>query len=257
MKLFIAGLMLTGSISSAGAPTATHSSSGQHILDAVLARLPQQPMTINGDIVVRKRRGVVLHELRFEVALDWGGDPATAQYTIMDRFGTELERFTVRHDAATGTRTEHTSPDGAVPSQDVSLHSRIQRTDLTWADVSLSFLWWPDSRLVGADSVRGRDCFVVEVPAPPAEDGALPATAGAAAGSAPYATVRLWIDSELLMLIQALGQDADGRPLRKLWVDSLKKIDDQWMIKDLEVQSYPPRQRTRFRIREISVAAPS
>lgn len=241
----------------AGAPKAQHENSGQHILDAVVARLPQHPMTVNGEIVVRKRRGGVLHELRFEVALDWGGDPATAQYTIMDPFGSELERLKVQHDAASGTRFEHSSYENAIPSNTVSLHSQIQRTDMTWADLTFSYLWWPNSSVVGRDSIRGRECFIVDVPAPPPGKKAEQGTSGEGTVSVPYATVRLWIDSELLMLIQALGQDADGEPIRKLWVDSLKKIDARWMIKDLEVQSYPARHRTRLRVREISVAAPS
>ena len=255
MKLFILGLMLTGSISIAGAPTAPNATSGQHILDAVVARLPQQPMTVNGDIVVRKRRGVVLHEFRFEVALDWGSDPATARYTIMDPFGSELEQFTVRHDSASGTQFEHSMKEKASPPNAVALHSRIQQTDMTWADLTLSFLWWPGGNVVGTDSIRGRQCFVIDVPAPRASEAAMRSSPGGT--TTPYTTVRLWIDSELLMLIQAQGQDANGEPIRKLWVDSLKKIDGQWMIKDLEVQSYPSRHRTRLRIREISAAASS
>ena len=255
MKLFIPSLMLTGSIALAGAPAAPQAISGQHILDAVVARLPQHSMTVNGDIVVRKRRGVVLQELRFEVALDWGSHPAKAQYTIMDSFGSELERFTVRHDAVSGTRIEHSSQHDELSSDAVSLHSQIQQTDMTWADLTLSFLWWPDSSIVDHDSVRGRACIVVDVPSPPLDDSGVAASPGPAAAS--YASTRLWIDRELLMLIQALGLDKDGDPIRKLWVDSLKKIDGQWMIKDLEVQSYPPKQRTRVRVREISVAAPS
>lgn len=255
MKLFILGLMLTGSISLAGQPTVSNATSGQHILNAIVSRLPQQPMTVNGDIVVRKRRGVVLHELRFEVALDWGNDPATAQYSIMDPFGSELERFTVRHDAAAGTDFEHVTKDTASPPNKVSLHSRIQRTDMTWADLTLSFLWWPGSIVVGSDTIRGRQCFIIDVPAPTTNETVIQASASSI--STPCATVKLWVDSELLMLIQAQGQDAKGNLIRELWVDSLKKIDGQWMIKDLEVQSYPLRHRTRLRIREISVAAPS
>lgn len=247
--------MLAGSISLAGSPTESNATSGQHILNAVVSRLPQQPMTVNGDIVVRKRRGIVVHELRFEVALDWGSDPATARYSIMDPFGSELERFTVRHDSVSGTDFEHVTKDTVSPSNTTSLHSRIQQTDMTWADLTLSFLWWPDSIVVGSDTIRGRQCFIVDVPTPSANETAIQTSAGAT--STPYTTVRLWIDSELLMLIEAQGQDANGDLIRKLWVDSLKKIDGQWMIKNLEVQSYPLRHRTRLRIREISVAASS
>jgi hypothetical protein len=137
------------------------------------------------------------------------------------------------------------------PSE-LPLHTRIQETDISWADLTLAFLWWPNSRVVGDDTVRGRECLVLDIPAPERAP-----TSVDEINSMPYTSVRLWVDREMLMLLQAEGRDSEGDPMRKLWVKSLKKIDGQWMIKDMEIQSFPPIHRTRLRIREVSVAATS
>ena len=76
------------------------------------------------------------------------------------------------------------------------------------------------------------------------------------ANGTPYARVRLWIDEELRMLLQAEGLDAEGDVVRKLWIKSFKKVDDRWMIKDMEVQRYPIRHRTRLSIKEIVADTP-
>ena len=38
----------------------------------------------------------------------------------------------------------------------------IEGTDISWMDLSLSFLWWPDAVLSGREDVKGRDCLVVD-----------------------------------------------------------------------------------------------
>ena len=128
----------------------------------------------------------------------------------------------------------------------IALDSRIESTDLTWADLSLSFLWWRGGEIVGTDRAKGRDCYLVDLPAPAWQ----PTTSG-------YHHVRLWIDQSLHMLLRAEGFDADNQPLRSLWVRSLKKTDGRWMIKDMEVQAYPPVQRTRLRIHTVKIRAAS
>jgi hypothetical protein len=131
---------------------------------------------------------------------------------------------------------------GAAPPP---MTARIQQTALSWNDLALAFLWWPDGRIVDRDTVRGRDCRVLDVPNPAATrdlDG--------------VHSVRLWVDRELFLLLQAESRDARGKPLRKLWVRSLKKIDERWMLKDLEVQAYPAAERTRLHVSGVETVEP-
>ncbi len=47
------------------------------------------------------------------------------------------------------------------------------------------------------------------------------------------------------------GAQRFDQPIRRLWIDSFKKINDQWMIKDMEVEAEPVAHRTKLTIREV------
>ena len=221
-----------------GTPAAEPEPTAQQLLDDVVAQLPQEPLDIVGDMILRKRHGIVLSEFRFRMELKWGAQPAWARYTIQDAFGHELDRLIVKRDrSGTGTFTYATG-EGMTNAPLPDLSRAIRDTDMSWMDLTLSFLWWKGGEIKDRDSVKGRDCYVVEVPAPKGQGGQ-------------YAAVRLWIDCQLHLLMQAEGLNSSGQRVRILWVRSIRKINERWMIKDLEVQA-DPAHRTRIIIREVN-----
>jgi len=66
-----------------------------------------------------------------------------------------------------------------------------------------------------------------------------------------YERVLLWIDEKLRVVLQAEGYDSGGKLVRRFWINSFKKIDDKWMLKDMEVESFLSTHRTRLRVREV------
>ena len=240
------------SVTFAFAETSPADLSAQDLLDGVVARLPKDPLLIRGDLTVRKRRGVVLHKLAFEMAVSWGSEPAVVRYTIRDAFGTDLEQLIIRRSAGRDVELEFATGDPLTAAKTPGLFEPIQTTDITWNDLSLSFLWWPGGSILGSDEVKGRPCHVLEVPAPVRNAGVI---AGQTTAACRYAKVRLWIDRKLSVLLQAEGMNANDVPIRRMWVKSFKKIDDRWMIKDMEIQSVPPVHRTKLRIKEVSAGS--
>lgn len=235
MKLFQLILVLLGSLTVSFAEPL----SADKLLEDVISRLPAEPLLISGDMIVRRRRGVVVKELKFEMSLKWGQIPAVATYRLHDTFGKELDKLVITRGRATAPVYEYfegESTSGKLPD----LFAAIHESDVSWMDMSLSFLWWKGGKVVGDEEVKGRDCHVVEIKCLEAGKGA-------------YAKVKLWIDKELMMLMQAEGYSADGDLRRKLWIRSFKKIDDRWMVKDMEVQSYPVVHRTKLRVNEVSL----
>jgi len=209
----------------------------QQLLDDVIAQLPQEPLDVTGDIILRKRHGVVLRELKFQMLLKWGENPSKAQYTIRDAAGKDLEQLTVVRGRGKDPVFKYSAGRGEAQPPDLS--GAIQGTDISWMDLTLSFLWWKGGRITADnEEVKGRTCYEVEVPAP-------------AAYSGPYAKVRIWVDGKRHMLVQAEGVDARDKQIRILWVKSIKKINDRWMLKDLEVQSSPIH-RTKLVVREVN-----
>jgi len=57
------------------------------------------------------------------------------------------------------------------------------------------------------------------------------------------------------MLLQAEGLNDSGRTIRRLWVKSIRKVNDTWMIKDLEVEEVGSGHRTRLVILEVNGAS--
>jgi hypothetical protein len=217
---------------------------GDALLQAVRSQLPSEPLRIEGDIIVRRRRGVVEHQFRFEMQLAWGHDPSTATYTLRDGFGGDLEQLMISR-AVQSDSVSYAYAAGYPlrPAPVPDLFAPLQQGDLSWSDLSLSFLWWTGGEVTGVEEVLGYSCYVMEVPAP----ANLPVSAGVA-----YARVRLWIDRKMCMMLQAEGLDKNGAPVRKLWIKSLKKINDRWMIKDLEVEQAGSSHRTKVVIQEVS-----
>jgi hypothetical protein len=214
------------------------------ILDAVVRRLPSEPLHVEGNLLVRQRRGRVVAELAFALHAEWGAVPSRASYTLYDAFGEPLERLTVTRpaDGRGNFAYARGNPLRARPAPD--LYAPIRTTDIGWIDLSLSYLWWPRAVAVGVDEVKGRPCHVIDV----SRDRSAPAAPGA------YARVRLWIDAEFLMMLRAEGFDGDGKTVRRMWVKSFKKIDERWMIKDMEVERGSGRTRTKLTVRSVTEA---
>lgn len=211
----------------------------QQLMSDVVTQLPSDPLNITGNIVVRRKRGVVEKEMKFTMQLRWGDQPSKAVYTIQDSFGRSLEQLIVTRRVSSAPLFEYLKGDPLAASKTPDLFSSITDSDMSWMDITLSFLWWPGGEIVGDEDVRGRNCHIVEIPAP----------AGDSAGN--YAKVRLWIDEQIHMLLQAEGFDKDGTLKKKLWVKSFKKIDERWMIKDMELQSYPAIHRTKLTVDDV------
>jgi hypothetical protein len=237
----------------ASAPAESNAPPAPQLLADVVARLPREPLKVSGEMIVRRRRGVVERTYRFDMALHWGAEPATAVYTIRDAFGAPLGEMTVRRAAGEEPAFSYAAGNPPAPAPCPGRFDNVQETDISWTDLALTFLWWPGGAVVATNDVRGRRCYVVEVPAP-ADRRAAP-EAAAQAATPPYRSVRMWIDAELRVLLQAEGLDADGRAIRRLWIKSFKKVNQTWMIKDLEVQQGNTGHRTKLVVLEVNGAS--
>lgn len=211
------------------------------LLAGVVQQLPPDPIRVTGSLLVRRRRGVPIKTYGFELIARWGASTPEAQYTIHDSFGEPLERMTITYGEKPVIKYEAGSPLKPLPIQ--SLARPVQATDVTWMDISLSFLWWSDAQFEGDASVKGFDCYVIRVAAPPDRP-------------AVYNSVRLWISKKAGMMLRAEGLDINGDPIRRLWINSFKKFDDGSMVKDMEIQKYPAVQRTKLTVDEVKRLQP-
>ena len=233
-------LISTPCRANAAEPGLTNLPPAEALLEAVRNRMPRDPLAIRGDFTISRTQQRKKQRLNMEILLDWGSQPLSAVYTILDPFGLELEELSIArlgHD--TYLNYSRGSPLNAAPVPD--LGTMIQNSDVTWRDLSLGYLWWPGGETVGTDAVKGHHCYVIDL-ANPAGDG----------GN--YARVRLWISQKALMLLKAEGFSQNGELRKRLAMKSFKKVGTQWIAKQIDITSHPAGSRTRFAVRRIIIA---
>lgn len=208
------------------------------LLGRVIASLPDIPLLIAGELQSRDRNGDLEGRMAVEMLLDWQDEPPTARYTLRDDFGRTTSHLAItwRPGEDPEYRYFEGQPLQAAPLPD--LVAPIGSTDISWMDLSLSFLWWPGGRTVGVEEVRGRSCFVVDLTAPP---GTFPGCAG----------VRLWLEPRIHIMLKAEAYNAANELIRRMEIKSFKKINDRWVIKDIELTSLPERSKTFLRVRDV------
>jgi len=207
------------------------------LLAACTGSLPRERLLLGGTLSVRRQRGMVVAEFPFKLDLDWGASPATVRCDLFLPGGTTaVERVVMRRQDGRSQIALHSGPDLTLQPAP-SLAGRVRGTDMTWLDLTLDFLWWPDARLDGSGSVLGRDCHILVVTPPMPVPGC--------------SAVRLWIDRRLHFLMQAEQLDPQGLPIRRMWVQRVRKIDERWMIRDMEIETLGGSHRTRLFVDEL------
>jgi hypothetical protein len=255
--LFVASLLLGGAIR-ANAEDTNNIPDAKTVLQKVREQLPRETMTLQGYFSVRRRRGIEAQRLRFEMTLQWGQTPSMATYLIRDNFGKNLEKLTVLRDTKGLPHYTYGKGEELKTEKVPPLSQPIQESDISWLDLSMGFLWWKDGIVTGTEEIKGRPCYCLELPAPEnaGTNGSPTHSVSLPLSQSPYSTVRLWIDRKAFILMKAEGRDSDQKLIRKLWIKSFKKIDGQWMIKDMLVESYPVIHQTKIRVEEIGCKKP-
>ena len=211
-------------------------------LNACTQVIPTERLLLKGSLTVRKLRGIVLAEQPFKLLMDWGAPTPTAEVLLLDAQGTSLvERVVLTRPAGKPAQIRMYEGPEQKPVEAPSYAGRIRGTDMTWMDLTLDFLWWKDVRfddVPRGDSHNGRDCDVL-VTVPPSP------IAGCSA-------VRVWVDRQLRCVMQAEQLDPQGNPVRKMWVQRVKKMDDRWMIRDMEIETLNSGHRTQLFVDDVS-----
>lgn len=222
--------------------TATEeAASAVEILNHCAQMIPHDRILLNGILRVRRFRGFTVQENPYKLMLDWGASTPSAEILLMDPKGETLQQRAVMTRPA-GKSSQLSLFDG--PEQKAAATptyaGRILGTDMTWLDLSLDFLWWKQARFddpAEGESRNGRDCHIL-LTTPPAP---IPGCAA----------MRVWIDKKLRCIMQAEQLGPQGNATRRLWVQRVKKWEDRWMIRDMEIESIGSGHRTQLLVEEV------
>jgi len=118
------------------------------------------------------------------------------------------------------------------------LFTPLAGTGLTAFDLQMPFLFWEDCVFEGVVSVRGRPAHRFLAYPPAAIAAARPALSG----------VRFYLDTQYSALVQAEELGPDQAPLKTISVLDLKRTQDQWIVRTIDIRDEATRDKTRFRV---------
>jgi len=107
------------------------------------------------------------------------------------------------------------------------LNEPVRGTAITYEDLALKFLYWPNARVTGSDFIRTRNCWKVQLQAP--------------ARDPQYGSILLWVDKDSGVLMRMEGYDSAGKLIKRFEVVSAQKIEDRWYLKQMRVEKIDPK----------------
>src|SRR5256885_13574219 len=125
-----------------------------------------------------------------------------------------------------GSRLDLVTDDGAENFPAEKLNEKIRDTGVTYEDLALRFIYWPDGHVLGDETVHARSCWTLQLAAPPRDS--------------QYANVFVWADKKSGALMRLEGYDAAGKILKRFEVVSTQKIDKRWFLEQMRVEEMQP-----------------
>lgn len=198
---------------------------GEDVLAFTRSNLPAQPIKLIGSMEMTIERRSK-ENLPIEIELNLKADQPSAIYRIGKPDSNSFQSMSViwRKD-----RPNYIFSD---PSNQPT--SSIPGTDITWAELSYSFLWWPNAELIREEKKKSQKCYVVRVPVPNVSSNML-----------------LWIDKKKGILIEARTMSRHRKELGRLKILSTRKRNDVWLTTNLEFHNRTMGSRTRLIISNV------
>lgn len=110
-------------------------------------------------------------------------------------------------------------------------------------DLAMGFAHWENTTYIEGKRVRGRPAAVYYATPPSAF----------MVGETQLSYVEMAVDMEFLALLRARFYDADGQRLRAFEIKGFKKVDDQWIVKAIDLIDYAKDIKTTFYVRSAAV----
>jgi hypothetical protein len=158
--------------------------------------------------------------------------------------GTEgARRVLVQNGANSGVWTVAADGVDSVAVGAAQLFAPLAGTDLTAFDLQMPFLYWEDCVYEGIVSVRGRPAHRFLAYPPAAISAARPA----------LTAVRFYLDTQFSALVQAEEIGPEQTVVKTIMVLDLKRTQDRWIVRTIDLRDEATRNKTRFRIQAAAL----
>ncbi|MGH7939459.1 MAG: outer membrane lipoprotein-sorting protein [Limisphaerales bacterium] len=225
------------------ARSATHLSAaqiqGRELAAEIMSESPVTNLSETGILRIRNSQGTTNIPINFHTGVD--GPKWYVIYTATPRNGS-AENLEIIHqngrpneyNSAEENGTTKAPATGSVHLSRTQLMTPFAGSDFWIADLGLQFFHWPEQKVIGRQNRRMRNCTVLESDNPNPSPGA-------------YSKVVAWIDNQTLGIIYAEAYDRAGKLLKVFEPKSLKKVNGQWELQDIEIRNVQTHSRTWIR----------
>src|ERR1700716_120018 len=165
-----------------GASALSAPPSAQEILESVRLRQAQQELELQGQI----REGATIVPFRL----------TQTGPVIRYSFSKPDEALQLRL-GDNDSRLEEITREGVEKVTPAQFDHKVRGTAVTYEDLAMKFLYWPNARVTGENSISLRNCWKLELKAPNRQS--------------QYSNVWLWVDKEGGALMKLEGYDWNGK----------------------------------------------
>ncbi len=124
------------------------------------------------------------------------------------------------------SRLEEVTREGVEKVTPAQYDHKVRGTAVTYEDLALKFLYWPDAKVTGENSIRTRNCWKVELKAPSRQS--------------QYSNVWLWVDKNGGAIMRIDAYDWNAKMAKRFEVVSAQKIEGRWFLKEMRIEEFDP-----------------
>jgi hypothetical protein len=236
--MFLA-LLLSGGCLRAQETYPTGPAAGQELATALCSMRPVEDADWRGVMKI-SGRGHQTIAVPVTCKTTTGESAWTVTYTTSSTNGTIAEKLVINF--STNAPPEYLYARAASPGGPLGETRRLSGaeadiplggSDFWLSDLGFEFYHWPDQNRLKGEMRRSKPCFVLESvnPHPPVGG---------------YGRVKVWIEKESGAPLQAETYGADGKVLKEFELGSVKKVNDRYQLKDMEILNRQTGSRTRL-----------
>lgn len=124
------------------------------------------------------------------------------------------------------SRLDEITRDGAEKVRPAQYDRKIRGTGVSYEDLALKFLYWPNAKSLGVETITTGNCWKLEL-----RPGPIPSQ---------YARVVVWVHQNSGALVRLEGYDSKGQLIKRFNVVSAQKIQDRWYLKQMRIEMFEP-----------------
>ncbi|MDQ6859940.1 MAG: outer membrane lipoprotein-sorting protein [Verrucomicrobiota bacterium] len=124
------------------------------------------------------------------------------------------------------SRLEEINRSGVDKISGPEFEQKVRGTAISYEDLALKFIYWPNATVVGEDYVNTRRVWKLEL-LPPGRQ-------------SQYSKVFVWCEQQSGALLKMEGFDLNGQLVRRFQVVSAQQIEGRWFLKQMRIEQLDP-----------------